>query len=106
MERIKDTDGTIIYPSRSVAAKLHVGRNRMLKRLRNTGIFNDENHPVKADKKYFRAYTNHHGGFETIATYFTDEGIEYIKQFLVGLPIKKETIIREKPLSDDLIQLI
>lgn len=104
-ERIQDSDGTIIYPSRSVAYKLKIGRNQMLKRLRDVKMLDSNNHPVKYDRALYRAHSSVHNGLQTICTYFTDKAIDIIREKCIDIPkIKMKTI--DNSLPNGLLELL
>lgn len=100
-----DKDGTKIYPSRSVASQLNIGRNTMLKRLRDYKVFDNNNYPIKQDRNLFRAYKSSDCNCDVISTYFTENGIEYVREIVKDLP-KKPIVIHRELLSDELIQII
>lgn len=104
-EKIKDKDGTIIYPSRSVAGKLRIGRNAMLKRLRELNILDSNNHPVRQDRSLYRAHISEHNGINNISTYFTDKAVELVRNVCSDLPkIKIKKV--ESFLPDGLLEIL
>jgi hypothetical protein len=102
-ERMTDKDGTVIYPSRSVASKLHVGRNTMIKALRERKILDRDNLPVKPDRRYYRAHVNDAG---RMATYYTEEGVEFLFSVLSDLPKKIDRSPVDTDLPLELIELL
>jgi hypothetical protein len=103
MDRIIDSDGTVIYPSRSVAYQLGIGRNTMLKLLRQRKVFDRDNIPVLRNRTLFRPHKNDRGD---VCTYYTDDGIQYIDRVLHDVERRSEKPFRDDPLPAGLLELL
>jgi hypothetical protein len=95
-----EIDGEQCRCSRGVAAILGIGRNQMLQELREHGVFTHDNLPTSAQYVYDGYFKLHKSdGWDKITTYYTSEGIDFVKDICKNLPrkpVKKERPYKEK----------
>jgi phage antirepressor YoqD-like protein len=107
MEKLADNiDGTIIYPSRSVAYQLRIGRNIMLRLLRQKKILDRDNLPIKMDRSLYRIRKSVHNGVTQLVTYYTDAGVMYVNDLTKELPKKLDPVYMETELSGELLEVL
>lgn len=83
--------------SRGVATMLHIGQKAMLKCLREKGILNWKNLPVNNQTVYDGYFKVKHGQrWDQLTTYYTDMGIELVRELCKDLPLKYEKPYKEK----------
>jgi hypothetical protein len=90
-------NGTDCRCSRGVATIIGVGQRSMLKRLRERGILNWKNLPVTNQMVYDGYFKIKRGQrWDQLTTYYTDQGIEFVKEICKDLPKKYEKPYKEK----------
>jgi hypothetical protein len=104
MITIRDID---CWPSRGAAKLLGIGRNTMLKKLRERGILSSDNLPTKPEyKDYFIVDRTHKHGFPVVITYITVAGLDFLKEELKDVPRKPEKPYKDQILSEELIAIL
>lgn len=95
-------NGKRCWNSRGAAAILCIGRNNMLAELRAKGVLDHNNVPTKnyKDSDYF--VVKYGEKFNTLVTYYTEEGVEYLKNICKDIP-RKVVKITEYSFSDPTI---
>ena len=106
-----EIDGELCRCSRGVATILGLGRNNMLKELRNQGVFTSDNLPTSAQYVYDGYFKLARASqWDTYTTYYTDAGIDFVKTMCCELqrkpPKTEKPYIDNGVLSDELIVLL
>ena len=80
----KFIDAKSLQSFKDVAGLLNIGRNKLTARLRELKIITNKNIPYQRylDMKLFEVKQSTQNGFNTVTTYTTSKGIEYIKNKL------------------------
>ena len=81
-------NGKECWPSRGAATILGVGRNTLLKELRERKVFDSDNIPLinYANKGLFIVSISENNGFQRETTYFSKQGLDFVDKLLCHLP--------------------
>lgn len=98
--------GKECWNSRGVAAMLGIGRNIMLKTLRDRGILTASSNLKSIDySDYVVIKTTNKNGFTVNVPWFTSSGIDFVKELLKDIPRKKESEYKgDNPIPEDVFE--
>jgi len=98
--------GTECYSSRGVASLLNLGQRTMLQYLRDLGVLTKNNLPKEAyaSKGYFMVAAGKR--FDTMTTYYTRAGVEFLRDLLKDMPRKPAKKFKDDRDGFDYMDLI
>lgn len=89
--------GKECWNARGVALLIGLGRNTLLRALRNKNILTKNNTVKDAKyKQYIITRITNKNGFMVNVPFFTKEGLDFLKDFLSDVPRKVEPPFKEK----------
>lgn len=99
-------DGEPCFCSRGAAAIVGIGQKKMLQRLRDEGILNYLNLPTQEYRNigYFKCQRAVR--WDTITTYYTQKGVEFIKTICKDLPRAKQQDYVSEPLPGAILEIL